>query len=263
MAYLYTKAEENIFVFNGKGIYMNSFAYVLASQNFHKTSEGPNCLIKENQCKNNTFGQHASNGPNIRRNFTSKGDIDFSVTKFRFCDKYKKVATNTSDGNRVFSVSDKFSEHDISLTPGKSFGYPKQMYATYSINKDHNYGINQTPKKTLIDSSGSASRVNSVQVLATTTNSRSERNKFSSNQNKIKPAFNGSVEVVEGEFTFSEWQTTENRYATINYPNRCFQKRVGGMGGRGRGQSVREPPQGGFGHIRKGQNTAMYWSSLQ
>ena len=70
---------------------------------FHKTSESPSCLIKEGQCKNNNiFGKHAINGPNVERSFASKGDIDFSVTKFRFCDKYKKVVTNTSEGNKVF-----------------------------------------------------------------------------------------------------------------------------------------------------------------
>ena len=93
---------------------------------FHKTSEGPNCLIKQDQCKNNNFfGRHATNGPNVERKFASKRDIDFSVIKFRFCDKYRKVPTNTSDGNRVFGVSDKFSKHDVSLTPGKRFGYTK------------------------------------------------------------------------------------------------------------------------------------------
>ena len=109
---------------------------------FHKTPEDPNCLIKEDQCKNNNFfGRHASNGPNVERNFASKGDIHFSIKnggKFR----------NTSKGNRVFGVSDKFSKHDVSLTSGKNFGYPKQMHATYRVTKDHNYGINQTPRET-------------------------------------------------------------------------------------------------------------------
>ena len=87
---------------------------------FHKTSEGPSCLIKDDQRKNNNiFGRHASNGPNTERNFATKGGIDFSVTKFRFCDKYKKAATNTSEGNRVFGVSDKVSKHDVSLTQEK------------------------------------------------------------------------------------------------------------------------------------------------
>ena len=58
---------------------------------FHKTSEDPNCLIKEDPCKNNdTFGRHVSNGPNVERNLASKVDINFSVTKFRFCYKFKK-----------------------------------------------------------------------------------------------------------------------------------------------------------------------------
>ena len=93
---------------------------------FHKTSEDPNCLIKEEQCKNNNiFGRHVSNGPNVARNFVSKGDIDFSVTKFKFCDKFKKDATNTSERNGVFGINDKFSKHDISIASGKSFGYPK------------------------------------------------------------------------------------------------------------------------------------------
>ena len=96
------------------------------------------------------------------------------------------------------------------------------MHATYSVTKDHNYGINQTPRETLVHCPGSASRENSVQVLATTTNSGSERSKFLSNQSKIKPAVTDRVEVVEGEFTSSERQTTENRNATINNPNGCF-----------------------------------------
>ena len=36
--------------------------------------------------------------------------------------------------------------------------------------------------------------------------------------------------MVEGEFTFSERQTSENRNATVNNPNGCFQNRFGGDG---------------------------------
>ena len=43
--------------------------------------------------------------------------------------------------------------------------------------------------------------------------------------------------MVEGEFTSSEQQTTENRNATVNNSNGCFQSRLGG-------QSAREPPRG-------------------
>ena len=56
---------------------------------FHKTSGDPNCLIKEDQCKNNNiFRRHVTNGLNVERNFASKVEIDFSVTKFRFSDKF-------------------------------------------------------------------------------------------------------------------------------------------------------------------------------
>ena len=69
------------------------------------------------------------------------------------------------------------------LPQEKVVGYPKQVRATYSVTKDHNYEMNQPPRATLIHCSGSASRKNSMQVLATTTNSGSEKNKFLSNQN--------------------------------------------------------------------------------
>ena len=141
---------------------------------FHKSSEGPNCLIKEDKCKNdNIFGRHASNGRNVEKHFASKGDIDFSIAKCRFSEKYKKVTTNTSEGNRVFRVNGEFNKHSISLTTGKSFGYPNQIHATDSVLKDNNYGINQTPRKSLVHCSGSPSRENSVQVPATATNSGS------------------------------------------------------------------------------------------
>ena len=60
------------------------------------------------------------------------------------------------------------------------------MRTTYSVAKDHNYGINQILRETLLLCPGSASRENSVQVLATTTNSGSERSKFLSSQSKIR-----------------------------------------------------------------------------
>ena len=68
-----------------------------------------------------------------------------------------------------------------------------------------------------------------MQVLATTTNSGSERSKFLLNQSKIKPTVTGRVEVVEGEFTSSERQTTENRNATVNNLNGCFQHWFGAV----------------------------------
>ena len=128
------------------------------------------------------------------------------------------------------------------------------MYATYSVTKDHNYGINQTSRETLVYCLGSASRENSVQVLATTTNSGSERSKFLSNQSKIKPAVTGRVEVVEGEFTSSERQTTENRNTTVNNPNGCFQNRLGAV--------CQETTTGGNWY-KTYQNISIYWSSLQ
>ena len=67
-----------------------------------------------------------------------------------------------------------------------------------------------------------------MQVLATITNSGSERNKFLSNQSKIKPAVTSRVEVVEREFISSEQQTIENKNTTANNPNGCFQNRLGG-----------------------------------
>ena len=103
------------------------------------------------------------------------------------------------------------------------------MRATYSVTKDHNYGINQTPRETLVHCPGSASRENSGQLLVTTTNSGSERRKFLSKQSKIKPAVTGRVEVVEGEFTSSERQTTENRNTTVDNPNGRFQNRLGAV----------------------------------
>ena len=94
-----------------------------------------------------------------------------------------------------------------------------------------------------------------MQVLATITNSGSERNKFLSNQSKIKSSVTGRVEVVEGEFTSSERQTTENRNTTVNDPNGCFQNRLGAI--------FQGTTTGELGHIRKGQNISIYWSSLQ
>ena len=61
-----------------------------------------------------------------------------------------------------------------------------------------------TPMKTLVHCSGSVSWENSVQVLATTTDLGSDRNKLLSTQNKIKPKVTDRAEVMEGKFTSSE-----------------------------------------------------------
>ena len=58
---------------------------------FHKTSEGPNCLIKEDQYKNNNiFGRYAGNGLNVERNFASKGNIDFLLQNIGFVTNFIK-----------------------------------------------------------------------------------------------------------------------------------------------------------------------------
>ena len=125
------------------------------------------------------------------------------------------------------------------------------------ISKDEPRGkvTNKFRNKGNVHCSGSASRENSVQVLATITNSSSERSKFLSNQNKIKPTVTDRAEVVEGEFTYSERQTTENRNVIVNNPNECFQNRLEAV--------CQGTTTLGLGHIRKGQNISMYWSSLQ
>ena len=93
-----------------------------------------------------------------------KETLIFLLQKLSFMINLKN-SSNTSEGNRVFGVTNKFRKHDINLTSGKSFGYPKQMHTTDTITKYHNYGINQTPRKTLVHCSGSVYRKNSVQVL--------------------------------------------------------------------------------------------------
>ena len=85
------------------------------------------------------------------------------------------------------------------------------------------------PTKTLVHCSGSVSRENSVQVLATTTDLGSDRNKLLSTQNKIKPTVTDRAEVMEGKFTSSEWQTIEKRNAKVNHPNGCFQNNLGAV----------------------------------
>ena len=96
--------------------------------------------------------------------------------------------------------------------PQKGFGYPKQIHVSYSVIKDRNYGINQTPRKTIVHCSDTAFKENSAQVLVTTTNLGSERNKFLSNQNKIRLTVTGRAKVVEGEFTSSEVTSLSGNY---------------------------------------------------
>lgn len=45
-------------------------------------------LSTKAQENNNSFGRHASNDPNIEGKVTCEEDIDFSVTKFTFCEKF-------------------------------------------------------------------------------------------------------------------------------------------------------------------------------
>ena len=162
-------------------------------------------------------------------------------------------------------VSDKFRKNDVSFGSGKSIGYPKQMRTTYSVTTWQNYGINQTPRETLIHRSGSASRENSVQVFATRTNSGSERNKFLSNQNKIN-----QQSLAELKWWKENFFLQNGKSLRIGIPQSLIQTDTsktgwagGGGGVGGGGQSVRKPPRGELGHIRKGQNISIYWSSLQ
>ena len=155
------------------------------------------------------------------------------------------MATNTSEANRFLGVSENSVKMTLALPQEEVFDIQNTCMQ-----------LIVSPKATIIElikllgKPSFISRENSLQVLATTTNSGSETNKFLSNQNKIKPTVNSRVEVVEGEFISSKRQTTDNRNATVNNPNGCFQNKLGG-------QSVSETPRGELGHIRKGQNISM------
>ena len=157
----------------------------------------------------------------------------------------------------IYSVA---KDHSLSVIRQKGkFGVLYFLETRFEIRPfallPKNYGIKPNPRKTLIHCSGSVSGENSVQVLVTTTNSGSERNKFLSNQKKIQSHWQ-LVEVVERVFTSSERQTTENRNAIVNHPNGYFQNRL-------EGSFLRKPPRVKVGHIRKRQNISMYWSPLQ
>ena len=67
----------------------------------------------------------------------AKETLIFLLQSLSFVTK-TKVPTKTRESSRDFSSSDKVSKHDVSLASGKSFGFPKQMHATYRVTKDHN-----------------------------------------------------------------------------------------------------------------------------
>ena len=129
------------------------------------------------------------------------------------------------------------------------------MHATYSVTKDHNYQINKTPRKALVHCSDNASRENSVQVLAATTNSGSKRNKFLSNQNKIKLTATAELKWLKENFLLQN-----DKPLKIRLPQLVIQTDASKTGW---GQSVRQPPRGKLGQIRKEQSISMCWSSLQ
>ena len=71
----------------------------------------------------------------------AKETLIFLSQNLDFVINFKKSQLTPVKEIGVFGVSDKFSTHDVSLTSGKCFGYPKQMHVTYSVTKYHNYGM--------------------------------------------------------------------------------------------------------------------------
>ena len=92
---------------------------------FHQTFQGPNCFTHGDQCKDNFPGRYASNSPNLEGTNTSRGIIDFSVTKVSFYDKSKRFSTYSCKRDRVFGTFNKFRNNDVSSTNRESSGYPK------------------------------------------------------------------------------------------------------------------------------------------
>ena len=111
-----------------------------------------------------------------------------------------------------------------------------------------------TPMKTLVHCSGSVSWENSVQVLATTTDLGSDRNKLLSTQNKIKPTVTDRAEVMEENLLLQNDKPLKKGMPKLIIQMDAFKTTWG--------QSIWEPQWGEFGHIRKEQNISMYWSSL-
>ena len=66
---------------------------------------------KDHQCEDNNFlAQFASNGPNLEGTNTSKGIINFSIAKVTFCNNYKKILTDSSNGDRLLINSETLAQ---------------------------------------------------------------------------------------------------------------------------------------------------------
>ena len=117
------------------------------------------------------------------------------------------------------------------------------MHATYSVTKEHNYGINQTPRETLVQAllreriqCRYMQQQQQIQAVRET----------SSYQTKIKLSLQSLAEL-------KRWK--ENLLLQNGKPLKIGMSQLiiqTDAFKAGWGQSVREPPKGELGHIRKG-----------
>ena len=222
---------------------------------FHKTSEDPNCLIKEDHCKNkNIFGRHASDGPNIERNFASKGDIDFSVTKFRFCDKFKKSQLTPVKEIEFFGLAINSVNMTLALPQEKVLYIQNKCTQLIASPKTTIIELTQLLGKLLFTSQ--AELPESIQCRYLEQQQIQAVRETNSYQTKIKLNQQSQADL---KWWKENLLLRNNKPLKIGMPQLVTQTDASKTGW---GQSIKEPPGGGLGHIRKGQNISMYWSSL-
>ena len=97
---------------------------VSSPSDFHKTSEDPNCLLSRINVRIILLDGMLVMVQTLNEISQAKETLIFLLQNLGFLLLFKKSQL-TSVKERVFGDSGKFSKHDVSLTSGKSFGYPK------------------------------------------------------------------------------------------------------------------------------------------
>ena len=200
-----------------------------SSSDFYKTAKNSYSSDEENQYKDNNFSRrYAPHESEIFRTDPSSGNVDFSVTKFGFCDKFKKISIVSSKRDGVSWSDHQLKINDFSFTSAKGSGYPEQMCTTIDNPTDHNYGINQTHRKNVFHSAGCSPRKNQEQISAESSNSSFEEDKLISGKGFSVSRGQGGAKVVEGEAVFTKWQTSKNSNVRKDNSDRCLKIRFGG-----------------------------------
>ena len=195
---------------------------------FHETVENPNSCSEKNQRSDyHLSGRHVVNESNSRGHVCSQGYVDFSITALRFHNKPEEVSLVPNPEAGVFGDGGGLCKHDHNFTRRKSGKVNSDMQIFDFEPRNNTLGTYQPDRFTLLNSTGSDTRIFANKIPSTTTATTFKSTMFLPVYDISQSGSNSGTSLVGKQFKAFQREVSVDPSFQNSDSNRCIQEGMG------------------------------------